>query len=63
VTASSLRSTLSTNRGGYTKVRTHGYNLTPFLKFGLRGVALQSGRLAEMIKNEVSKADIPQLDA
>jgi Fic family protein len=37
------------------KVRTDGYDLTPFLKFGLRGVALQSSRLAEMIKNEVSR--------
>jgi hypothetical protein len=30
-------------------------HLTPFLKFGLRGVALQSSRLAEMIRNEVSR--------
>jgi Fic family protein len=37
------------------EVRANGYDLTPFLKFGLRGVALQSSRLAEMIKNEVSR--------
>jgi Fic family protein len=37
------------------KVRVNGYGLTPFLKFGLRGVALQSARLAELIKNEVSR--------
>jgi hypothetical protein len=37
------------------KVRVNGFDLTPFLKFGLRGVALQSSRLAEMIKNEVSR--------
>ena len=37
------------------QVRANGYDLTPFLKFGLRGVALQSSRLAEMIRNEVSR--------
>jgi Fic family protein len=36
-------------------VRASGHDLTPFLKFALRGVAIQSGRLAEMIKNEVSR--------
>ena len=36
-------------------VRENGHDLTPFLKFGLRGVAMQSSRLAEMIKNEVSR--------
>ncbi|HEX9224841.1 MAG TPA: Fic family protein [Candidatus Acidoferrales bacterium] len=36
-------------------VRARNQDLTPFLKFGLRGVALQSNRLAEMIKNEVSR--------
>ena len=36
-------------------VRAKGQDLTPFLKFGLRGVALQSSRLTEMIKNEVSR--------
>ena len=37
------------------QVRANGYDLTPFLKFGLRGVALQSSRLAELIRNEVSR--------
>jgi Fic family protein len=37
------------------EVRSNDHDLTPFLKFGLRGIALQSGRLAEMIKNEVSR--------
>jgi cell filamentation protein, protein adenylyltransferase len=36
-------------------VRAKGQDLTPFLKFALRGVALQSTRLTEMIKNEVSR--------
>jgi len=36
-------------------VRANGHDLTPFLRFALRGVALQSSRLAEMIKNEVSR--------
>jgi Fic family protein len=36
-------------------VRASNHDLTPFLRFGLRGIALQSGRLAEMIKNEVSR--------
>ncbi len=36
-------------------VRAANHDLTPFLKFGLRGVALQSSRLADMIKNEVSR--------
>jgi Fic family protein len=36
-------------------VRANDLDLTPFLKFGLRGVALQSSRLAAMIKNEVSR--------
>ena len=35
-------------------VRVNNHDLTPFLKFALRGVALQSNRLAEMIRNEVS---------
>lgn len=35
-------------------VRAADHDLTPFLKFGLRGIALQSSRLAEMIKGEVS---------
>lgn len=35
--------------------RASGHNLTPFLKFGLRGIALQANRLAQMIKTEVSK--------
>ena len=36
-------------------VRASDHDLTPFLKFGLRGIAMQSSRLAEMIKNEVSR--------
>jgi Fic family protein len=31
------------------------HNLTAFLKFGLRGIALQTNRLAQLIKAEVSK--------
>jgi len=31
------------------------HNLTAFLKFGLRGIALQANRLAQLIKAEVSK--------
>jgi hypothetical protein len=37
------------------RVRAKGHDLTPFLKFALRGIAQQSERLALMIKNEVSK--------
>lgn len=36
-------------------VRAADHDLTPFLIFGLRGIALQSGRLAQMIRDEVSK--------
>lgn len=36
-------------------VRAADHDLTPFLKFGLRGIGLQSERLATLIKNEVSK--------
>ncbi len=36
-------------------VPANNHDLTPFLRFGLRGVAVQSSRLAEMIKNEVSR--------
>jgi Fic family protein len=36
-------------------VRFADHDLTPFLKFGLRGIALQTGRLTGMIKEEVSK--------
>ena len=36
-------------------VRAQGHNLTEFLKFALRGIALQSDRLAQMIKTEVSR--------
>lgn len=36
-------------------VRAGSHNLTPFLKFALRGVALQSDRLTQLIRNEVSK--------
>lgn len=37
------------------RVRAKGHNLTEFLKFGLRGIAIQSNRLAEMIKTQVSE--------
>ena len=37
------------------QVRSQNHNLTAFLKFGLRGIALQSSRLTQMIKTEVSK--------
>jgi Fic family protein len=37
------------------EVRKGGHDLTPFLKFGLKGVALQTGRLAALIKRAVSK--------
>ncbi len=37
------------------RVRADNHNLTEFLKFGLRGIATQSNRLAEMIKTEVSE--------
>ena len=36
-------------------VRAKGHDLTPFLKFGLKGIAIQSGRLTKLIKNQVSK--------
>jgi Fic family protein len=36
-------------------VRADNHNLTPFLKFGLLGIALQSERLTLLIRNEVSK--------
>src|SRR6267154_1104327 len=36
-------------------VRSADHDLTPFLKFGLRGITLQTGRLTGMIKEEVSK--------
>lgn len=36
-------------------VRANDNDLTPFLKFGLRGIALQSGRLGQMIRDEVSR--------
>jgi len=36
------------------EVRKHEYDLTPFLKFGLRGIALQSQRLANEIRRHVS---------
>lgn len=37
------------------KVRAANHDLTEFLKFGLRGIALQSDRLTHMIRTEVSK--------
>ena len=36
-------------------VRPSGHDLTPFLKFGLKGIAFQTGRLTALIKNAVSK--------
>jgi len=36
-------------------VRANDNDLTPFLKFGLRGIALQSSRLGRMIRDEVSR--------
>jgi len=36
------------------EVRKREYDLTPFLKFGLRGIALQSQRLANEIRRHVS---------
>jgi Fic family protein len=37
-------------------VRANGYDLTPFLIFGLKGIELQCGRLFEEIKKHISKA-------
>jgi Fic family protein len=37
-------------------VRANNYDLTPFLKFGLRGIATQCDRLFKEIRNQVSKA-------
>lgn len=37
-------------------VREQNYDLTPFLIFGLKGIALQSRRLLEEIKHQVAKA-------
>jgi hypothetical protein len=36
-------------------VRAGDHDLTPFLKFGLKGIALQTQRLANLVKNAVSK--------
>lgn len=36
-------------------VRAQGSNLTTFIKFGLKGIALQATRLLNMIRHEVSK--------
>lgn len=38
------------------EVRDKNYDLTPFLKFGLRGIALQCGRLLKEIKIHVQKS-------
>jgi Fic family protein len=35
------------------KVRSNGHDLTPFINFGLRGIALQCGRLFEEIRNHI----------
>jgi Fic family protein len=37
------------------EVRSSDYDLTPFLVFGLEGIALQSRRMTEQIKHQVSK--------
>ncbi|OFV96284.1 MAG: hypothetical protein A3F68_09700 [Acidobacteria bacterium RIFCSPLOWO2_12_FULL_54_10] len=37
------------------EVRARDYDLTPFLKFGLKGIAKQSERLMNLIKTQVSK--------
>jgi Fic family protein len=37
------------------QVRAANHDLTTFLKFGLRGIALQSARLSKAIRDEVSK--------
>ena len=37
------------------KVANNGHNLTPFLKFGLRGIALQAHRLLREIRRHVSR--------
>lgn len=37
------------------RVRATDHDLTPFLKFGLKGVKLQSQRLLELIQKEISK--------
>jgi Fic family protein len=37
------------------EVRSKNHDLTSFLKFGLRGIALQSERLTQLIRNQVSK--------
>jgi Fic family protein len=37
------------------KVRAGAHDLTPFLKFGLKGIAIQTGRLSGLIRHEVSK--------
>ena len=37
------------------EVRSADFELTPFLLFGLKGIALQSRRMAEEIKHQVSK--------
>lgn len=36
-------------------VRAADHDLTPFLRFGLRGIALQTQRLTNLVKNAVSK--------
>lgn len=36
-------------------VRANGYDLTPFLKFGLVGIARQAQRLADLIRQQISK--------
>jgi cell filamentation protein, protein adenylyltransferase len=37
------------------EVRAKDHDLTPFLKFGLKGIALQTERLTKLIRNQVSK--------
>lgn len=36
-------------------VRAVGFDLTAFLKFGLRGIAIQARRMADAIKHEIAK--------
>ncbi len=37
------------------KVRSLEHNLTPFIKFGLKGITLQTERLTKLIRDQVSK--------
>lgn len=37
------------------RVRAQGHDLTPFLRFGLKGIATQCGRLFEVIRTNIAK--------